>query len=170
MEITQDKIKELLHYDPMTGVFRWRFAVAKRVKPWDVAGCLNVNGYAFVKVGGKSIRAHRLAWLYMTGKMPQDQVDHINGCRADNSWSNLREATNKQNTENGKTRKHNTSGFNGVTCKAEGKKWRARVGHNGSRIHLGYFETAEKAMAAVAAKKAEIYTHYTGRDQVNTFA
>ena len=167
MEITQAELKEILHYDPETGIFRWRYSVARKVKPWDVAGTTTFAKYCHIKINGKNCKAHRVAWLYMTCEWPVEQIDHKDGVKSNNSWKNLRLATNKQNMENQSLRKNNTSGCGGVTWRPDAKKWRARIGHGYNRIHVGYFETFEQASSAIVAKKAEIYTHYTGRDQVN---
>jgi hypothetical protein len=170
MEITQDKLKEILHYDPVTGIFRWRLvANINQVKPWDVAGSTSGQKYIEIMIYGKSYKAHRLAWLYITGAWPVLHIDHIDGIRSNNSWANLREATMKQNMENKKRNRNNTSGHSGVSWHKTSKKWLARLGHNQNRIFLGYFESFEDAVQANIAKRAELHTHYTGRDQVNTF-
>jgi hypothetical protein len=121
-------------------------------------------------INDKSHQAHRLAWIYMTGHSPKNQIDHIDGVRFNNAWVNLREATNKQNQENRALSLTNVSGYRGVCWKKSLQKWSARVGHHGKRLHIGYFDTPEEAGKAAAAKRAELFTHYTGRDQVNTFA
>jgi hypothetical protein len=166
MELTQAELKEILHYDPETGIFRWRYSVARRVKPWDVAGCGTKN-YAHLKINNKTYKAHRLAWLYMTGSWPIDQIDHKDRNKENNKWENLRPATNKQNQENVGLSKANTSNYRGVSWISTRKKWEASLQHNKQRISLGYFKTAEEAAKAAAAKRAELFTHDTGRDQVN---
>jgi hypothetical protein len=169
MELTQDQLKELLHYDPETGIFRWRFGNGRNVKPWDIAGGDNGLGYIKIRVLKTRISAHRLAWLYITGKLPKHEVDHKDGIRSNNAWGNLREATRKQNMENRYLNKNNTSGFTGVTWNAKQQRWAASIGHNKKLIHLGSFKTAEEAAKVAADKRSELHTHYTGRDQVNTF-
>jgi hypothetical protein len=166
--ITQAELKELLHYDPETGIFRWRVSTAPRVKPWDVAGSPS-HGYILIMAKGVRSPAHRIAWFYMTGEWPKHQIDHIDGVRSNNVWSNLRSATLKQNLENLSLAKNNTSGFRGVSWDKKEKKWRAYITHNKKRIHLGYFNTAEEAAQVAAVKRGELFTHDTGRDQVNTF-
>lgn len=161
---TQAEIKHLLHYDPETGVFRWRFSNSPRVKPWDVAGGL-CKGYLHIGLNNGVHYAHRLAWVYMTGEWPNDQIDHIDGVRSNNAWVNLRQATNKQNMENQSLKKNNKSGFRGVSWVTRSKKWKAAVNHNKKRLFLGYFETAEDAAAVAAAKRDELFTHDAGRDR-----
>ena len=160
---TQAEIKQLLHYDDESGVFRWRFSTNNRVKPWGVAGVL-ADRYYRIGINKKSYQAHRLAWVYMTGEPPKDEIDHIDGNGSNNAWANLREATQKQNMENTPLYQTNKSGFRGVCWKNDRKKWRARVQQNGKGIHVGYFTTAEEAAQAAAEKRAELFTHDTGRD------
>jgi hypothetical protein len=166
MEITQEQLKKILHYDPETGIFRWRYSVAKRVKPWDVAGSKNSQGYILFKLNNQGFKAHRLAWLYMTGVWPKDNIDHKDMDKSNNSWGNLREATSKQNQENIPLRKNNSSGFRGVSWYGPLQKWAAYIRHNKKKVHFGYFKTAEEAAQVAAAKRAELFTHDTGRDKV----
>jgi hypothetical protein len=165
MELTQEQLKEILHYDPETGIFRWRKSVASCVKPWDVAGTKGDKGYIKIHINKKLYRAHRLAWIYMIGEWPKYEIDHEDRVRSNNSWSNLRDATHKQNMENTSIAKNNTSGFRGVSWDKRKQKWNAYTKHNKKRIHIGYFDAVEDAGAAAAAKRAELFTHDTGRDQ-----
>jgi hypothetical protein len=167
MEITQAELKEILHYDLETGVFRWRFASSNRVKPWSVAGTKGDTGYIKIHINKKLYRAHRLAWLYVKGEFPKEQIDHINGNRTDNFWQNLRETSSKQNQENLPLSKNNTSGYRGVAWSKTSKKWLAHVRHNSKKIHIGLYKTAEEAAIAAATKRAELFTHDYGRDQIN---
>lgn len=88
--LTQERLKELLTYEPATGVFRWRERRGNQgggcVAPGDEAGSVYKNGYRMIGVGGRRYGAHRLAFLYMTGAFPPAEVDHINGVPADNRW------------------------------------------------------------------------------------
>jgi hypothetical protein len=167
--ITQAELKELLHYDPETGIFRWRHARKNnQIKPWGVAGSITDWGYMQIEINNKGYKSHRLAWLYITGEWPEHEIDHHDGVPSNNAWKNLRLATRKQNQENLGLFRNNTSGYRGVSKK--NKKWQAYVSNNRKKIYLGYFDTAEEAAQAAAAKRAELFTHDTGRDQVNTFA
>lgn len=160
--ITQAELKELLHYDPETGIFRWRVSTAHRVKPWDVAGTKDDKDYIEIKHKNIRSKAHRLAWLYMTGEWPRHEIDHEDRVRSNNSWKNLRPATHKQNMENQPLKKTNTSGFRGVSWDKRKQKWEAYTMHNQKKIHVGYFDTAEEANQAAIAKRAELFTHDTG--------
>lgn len=92
-ELTAGRLKELLTYDPETGVFIWRGWRSGSAVAGSVAGSLHSDGYVCIKIGRCLYRAHRLAFLYMTGSRPIGQVDHINMNRADNRWCNLRETS-----------------------------------------------------------------------------
>ena len=162
---TQAQIKEIFHYDQQSGLFRWRFVRSnKKNKPWDEAGWLN-HGYKRIKLNGITLECHRLAWLYINGEWPENCIDHIDGCRSNNKWENLREATKKQNNENLKLRKDNKSGFRGAVWHKATQKWAAQIRHNRKGIHLGLYNTAEEAASVAAAKRAELFTHDIGRDR-----
>lgn len=107
-KITQKRLHELLDYSPDTGLFTWKVARAGRIKAGDVAGNLNNTGYIQITVDGTAYYAHRLAWLYIHGKFPENHIDHINGVRDDNRISNLRDVTPQENTSTLLSRK-NTS-------------------------------------------------------------
>ena len=151
--LTQARLKELLSYDPDTGIFT-RLAYAGPAKPGDVAGGLN-HGYVVIRVGGQQYLAHRLAFLYMTGSLPSEDTDHINGNKSDNRWSNLRLATRSQNQANKKLNSYNTSGINGVCWSSSHKRWGVRVSKAGCRHFLGYYKDKDVAIsiAREAAKR-----------------
>jgi len=154
-DLTQEKLRELLHYDPLTGVFTRRVALSNRVKIGEVAGCDRPDGYLIFNVLGKLCLAHRLAWLYVYGTWPREELDHKNGDRKDNRIDTLREATHTENVRNSKVHWNNTSGFKGVSWSKEKRKWYARIMFNRMVIRLGYFRTAEAASEAyeTAAEK-----------------
>ena len=141
--VTAAQLRTLLHYDPETGVFT-RLRTGK-----VMAGCLNSKGYLQIGIGnGTTYYAHRLAFLYMTGAWPPEQVDHKNRIKTDNRWNNLRLATNSENgknkANNGNAYVNNKSGFRGVSSHRSGK-YRARLrGRNLGRL----YDTAEEAAAA----------------------
>ena len=151
----EDDIAKALSYDPQTGLVTWVVRPNRRIPAGSVAGYVDSWGYVSIKVCGKLRKAHRIAFLIMEGRFPQDQVDHINGNRADNRWTNLRKATRSQNMQNiaGPTSR-NTSGFLGVTRGLRGKGWIAQIVIKKRRYHLGTFECPEEAHRAyVEAKK-----------------
>ena len=146
--LTQSRLKELLCYESGTGVFTWLNPTSNRVKPGDVAGKSLVRGYQTLSVDGKRYYLHRLAWLYETGSMPEDCIDHIDGNPLNNKISNLRCASRKQNQYNMKRNSANTSGYKGVHFHSGTGKWRAVVSVDNKPKHLGLFQTAIDAAQA----------------------
>jgi hypothetical protein len=157
--MNQQQLKTLLHYDPTTGVFRWRHTTKNGMQPWDVAGNIDRQGYVQIKIGGKVKMAHRLAWLYVHGELPP-QVDHRNMNRSDNRIDNLREATNSQNSMNKTMQSNNTSGFKGVTFHRGTEKYHAKIQANGIRKSLGYFHTPEQAHQAYKTAAGELHEQF----------
>lgn len=152
--LTQARLKVLLHYDPETGHFTWR-VTRNQTAIGSRAGSPSGDGYIRIKVDGQLQRAHRLAFLYMTGEFPPNQVDHINRDRTDNRWENLRPATRRENEGNKGLRRDNTSGHRGVSWFKPAKKWAAYGYRNGRRVHLGYFASLEEAAAAAREWREE---------------
>ena len=155
--ITQEKLKELLSYDKDAGVFTW--AVRRRgVAVGAVAGYNRLDGYIQLMAEGKLHYAHRIAWLYVYGELPKDQIDHINGVKTDNRICNLRLATNQENQHNKSSpRTDNTSGFLGVSWSKPAKKWRADIRINGRKKNLGFFNTADLASEVYLKTKRELH-------------
>lgn len=144
--MTQDKLKEYLEYYPETGLFVWKKVnKVNQRKVGDIAGSLRKDdGYISIMVSGKAYKATHLAHLYMTGELPTLYMDHINGVRNDNRWSNLRQVTMQVNNHNQrKPRKDNKTGYLGVS--SFGSKFRACIRVNSKRIHLGLFPSPEEA-------------------------
>jgi hypothetical protein len=144
-QIETDRVRYLVNYDPETGMFTWRIKRRGCAQGTKV-GCRMKNGYIIIRLDNVLYLAHRLAWLYVTGTWPAHQIDHINGDRADNCFSNLREATNIQNAHNRNKRRNNKSGYTGV--RAENKRWLAEIKVNYKPIRLGLFDTPEEASLA----------------------
>ncbi len=147
-DITQSDLKKLLRYDPETGVFTWLVQRGGTASVGSVAGSRHRMGYRAITVYDHRCLAHRLAWLYMTGIWPPDQIDHRNRVRDDNRWKNLRAVTNGQNNQNSKPR--GISKYKGVSWGKSNKKWQAQVTLNGEHHHLGYFDTEIAAAAEYA--------------------
>lgn len=147
--LTAERVRGLLHYEPPTGELTWRVSRGGTARAGRVAGrIMPTTGYRQISIDDRRYLAHRLAWLYVYGVWPPDEIDHINGVKDDNRLSNLRLATHKQNKRNTKRQKNNTSGVTGVRYHKRRKKWVAEIRVNGKNIHLGYFDTLEEAMAA----------------------
>ena len=153
--LTQDRLKEVLSYDPDSGKFIWKISTSNRVKAGSVAGTLNSTGYIYIRVDGKKYLAHRLAWLHAYGYDPEHGIDHLNGVRDDNRISNLREVSQSCNLQNTKTYSRNTSGFPGVSWDKWRRKWRAQIRSQGRNHFLGYYE--DSLEAALARYTEEIW-------------
>jgi hypothetical protein len=150
-DITAERLRELLHYDPETGMFTWRVNRRGTAKAGTHAGRLNPNGYRDIMINGKRYKEHRIAWLYARGVMPTNLIDHINGIKDDNRIENLREATKSQNSANRGKPNSSTSGCKGVSWSKAAKKWKAQIGTHCKKIYLGVFTNIEDASAAYQA-------------------
>lgn len=146
--ITQAELQKLLSYDPETGIFRWLAPNSNRVCVGDVAGTHNSHGYVQIGINKILHQAHRLAWLYVYGENPPNEVDHINGIKNDNRISNMRLAIRSENGRNVEKHLDNTSGFKGVSWNKRKNRWHTQCMVNGKRHHLGLFLTREEASAA----------------------
>jgi len=156
-ELTQERLKEVLDYNPDTGLFTWKVRLSIRAVKGKVAGVINERGYIKIQIDKKIYRGHRLAWLYIHGKFPALGIDHINGNRADNRIDNLREATDSENKQNKAAQKNNKSGYLGVYWSKTMMKWTARIQLNYVTTPLGYYETPELAYAAYCEAKLKIH-------------
>lgn len=154
-ELTQARLKELLHYDPETGHFMWRVSRG-RSATGSRAGTPNRAGYTQIRIDGGFHRAHRLAFLYITGEIPP-MIDHINRVKDDNRWANLRPATRQENAGNVGLQSNNTSGHRGVAWDKCRGKWMAHGTRDGRMKHLGYFISLEEAAAAARAWREDYF-------------
>lgn len=153
MSITQERLKELLHYEPETGVFTWRVYRCARARAGDRAGSVNKKmGYRFINVDQGMYLAHRLAFFYMTGQWPSKDVDHLKGDRDDNRWEKLRELSRSGNMQNLQSaHRDSKTGFLGVVP-SKGR-FAAQIRANGKNRHLGMFDSPEKAHHAYLEAK-----------------
>lgn len=133
--INREQLLSFLHYNPDTGDFTWLVSTAQRVKVGDIAGGYT-HGYKRIVLCGQNYAAHRLAFLYMTGSFPPEQVDHINGVRDDNRWSNLRAVSQGTNLKNQAMKSNNTVGVSGVWRKKQ--SWRVDVMGDGKRYRISF--------------------------------
>jgi len=158
--LTQEQLKQLLHYDPETGVFTWRVDRTGTAKAGMEAGSVHVRGNVRISVNKRYYRANRLAWLYMTGEWPTVEVDHKDTDQTNNRWANLRLATRGQNACNRKAQKNNTSGFKGVSLYKPTGRWLAQIRIKGQHRHLGYHATPEEAHAAYCKASKELHGEF----------
>lgn len=153
-KLTADRLKAVLHYDPLTGVFMWLAGQRKGLP----AGTDKGGGYVQISIDGVLYNAARLAVFYMTGEWPADDVDHRDRTASNNRWDNLRDATHAQNMQNKSLDKRSKTGHTGVHFDAERGKYRAQINVAGKAVRLGRFDTAELAAAAYATAKADLHT------------
>ncbi len=151
--LTAEKLKRLLNYNPDTGVFTWALYRNRLALEGDIAGCVHPTGYVRMHVDGKIHLAHRLAWLYMYGDWPVNEVHHIDGNKENNAIANLADVTCTENMRARGSFKNNTSGVKGVAYHKLKGKWCAAIGIGGKNIYLGYFKEFDDAV--LARKKAE---------------
>lgn len=158
--LSHETLTYLLDYDPATGIFRWKATTSNRVRVGDAAGSPDGKGHLMVSINGTKFGAHRLAWFYVHKVWPKDEIDHKNLTKDDNRIDNLREATHFQNVCNARKRRHNTTGFKGVTFHKAANKFMAQIRADGKYLYLGLFDTPEEAHAAYVAASKEHHGEY----------
>lgn len=166
MSLTQDRVRELLDYDPSTGEFRWKWAeprsrgeaIRNGRMAGKIAGTTHVHtGGIAIKIDGEFHLAHRLAFLWMTGETPPCVI-HLNGAPKDNRWENLRAVTNSQLRASGKGWARRSGPYRGV--RQMGNRFGATVYQDGRQHWLGCHDTAEQAARAHDAKARELYGEF----------
>jgi len=155
-DITAEYVRSILDYDPETGVFRWKHRT-DATPQWNshyagtIAGTNHWSGYTDIKIQKTSYRAHRIAWLWMTGEWPSEQIDHADLNKGNNKWCNLREATHSNNSMNSPIRKDNSSGYKNVEWHNKYKKWCVKIGIENKQVEL--FATHDLDVAAFIASE-----------------
>lgn len=173
-EIEYETVKRLLDYCPETGLLTWKFRdrdffqTDKHWKWWNAryAGTrafpvINNHGYMTGAILRRKLSAHRVCWLLHTGSWPAGDIDHIDGNKSNNVFSNLRDCSTQENMRNQKKSSRNTTGITGVYWHKHQRKWTAAIGINGKVKSLGYFKTKEDA--AAARKKASLEAGFSDR-------
>ena len=162
-DIDAEALRQALHYDPNTGAFKWIVKPSPRMQAGSPVGSPDKDGYLRVQIAGKTHKLHRLAWLYMTGAWPVDQVDHINGDKADNRWNNLRDVPNDINQQNRRTAQRTSkTGVIGVAVPLNARnKFTARIRVKGKSTFLGSFDTLEAAADAYVEAKRRLHAGCT---------
>ena len=158
-KLTLERLKELMVYDPETGIFTRIITSQGNAFAGHEAGCYHrASGYRFIQIDGARYKTHRLAWFYHHGVWPENQLDHKDRVRNHNWISNLREATNAQNAMNRPAQADNVLGLKGV-C-ANGNGFRANIYFEGVQLRLGTYKTPEEASAVYKAKARELYGEF----------
>jgi HNH endonuclease/AP2 domain len=164
--ITQERLKDLLHYDTETGVFTWIVTAGRhdRWKAGRVAGSLS-KGYLCIRVDGKLHFAHRLAWLYVYGEFPPKHTDHINGDKSDNRISNLRACSSSVNMHGVKRKlTTNTTGHAGVSYDKTRDKYAAYAWLDNKKVFIGRYGSLEEAVSARKVAELDIAAWVEKRD------
>ena len=163
LDVTQKELKENLSYEPETGLFRRLYTKGGRVRG-SVAGSVHTNhktskAYVEIKINLKLYKAHRLAFLYMEGVFPPEEVDHINGNGVDNKWSNLRKVTKSENQRNERLSKNNTSGVIGVCFDKQQRRWATYIRNNEGKTCFKRFTDFNDAVKWRRDKEIEYGYH-----------
>lgn len=169
--IDRDALRELLHYEPDTGVLTWKprgrgmFPSDRSWKMWNTryagkrAGSVKVNASGYVcrriKVAGRDLYEHRVAFMLNSDRPMPDEIDHKNRDATDNRWENLQESSRSENSRNVSMRADNTSGVTGVHWRQSEAKWSACCMLKGARHYLGLFSGLDEAAMEVLEFRAE---------------
>lgn len=153
------KLIDVLSYDGETGLFTWKTFRGNTAKKGSIAGWNHTDGYIRVMVFDRAYLAHRLAWFYIHGKWPEDEIDHADGDPKNNRIANLREASNSQNSHNRCVRKDSKTGHKGVSFTKYGT-YKVRVAANGKRVHIGNFRDLDDAIAACKEMREKMHAEF----------
>lgn len=157
-DLTAQRLRELLHYDPKSGSFTWVQRTSHRIKIGSPAGSVNSWGRIQVGVLGHIYYAHRLAWFYSHGEWPRQVIDHIDGNPLNNQLANLRDVSPTTNAQNVHIAGANSkSGLLGALWHSQNKNWRARIMVAGKSYSLGCFKTPEAAHEAYKQAKRRMH-------------
>lgn len=161
LDLTQERLKQMLRYDPETGVFT-RIRANGTAKVGDVAGTRKPDGYRAISIDGRLYQANRLAWLYMTGDWPPELVDHRDRDPSNDRWANLRAATPSQNAGNSATKIRSISGVKGVHWNKAMRRWCAQVKVERKIAHTSYHTSIDSAAdPRLAHSEGEAMNHWT---------
>lgn len=158
--LSHEFLRELLHYDPKTGIFTWKKQVNQHSRLGAVAGSTTFNGYVHICVRQRYYYAHRLAWFYVYKTWPPDDLDHIDRVRTNNAIANLRLATRRNNCWYMQKKKKSKAGYKGVYQVKNSWRFYARIRVHGKPVNLGGFDTAKEAHAAYIAKARELHGEF----------
>ena len=167
-ELTHERLLQVLHYEPATGVFTWLARRGGSAVTGSKAGSKNKKGYVTIDCDGVTYYAHRLACFYMTKQWPPDDVDHRDRRKERNSWENLRAATDSQNRMNSVLYRNNSSGHAGVYYNQQTGNWYARISLAVGKIRQKTFGSHDEAVAARQRWEQEIYGEFARSAKVHT--
>ena len=162
MRLTHERLRELLVYDPKTGKFFWRVSHGRKVKVGTEAGTMSLGWRPQIQIDRKRHKTSRLAWLYVHGYLPENQIDHIDRNPSNNRIDNLREVSQSCNMRNCGNPNNNTSGVKGVRWHKREGRWCAQIGVNRRMFYLGLYDDFDDAVCARLA--AEQCLNWEGCD------
>ena len=148
--LNEQRLKELLNYNPDTGIFTWKIKYCRKVTIGSIAGhkVIGRKDYTQIRIDSVLYSAHRLAWFYIYSEWPDYEIDHVNRNKSDNRIVNLRLSCPGPQQFNTGIFSHNSSGFKGVSWHKATKTWRAYIQIKGKFIGLGYFKNIDDAVTA----------------------
>lgn len=167
MMLSLDRLNQVLTYNPETGVFNWKQAISNRVHVGAEAGAITRNGYRMIRVDGENLYAHRLAWMFVHGQMPDRIIDHVNLDRDDNRIENLRECDHSENNCNSYLRRDSPSGIKGVGWDSHREKWACSVRHRGRRLRKR-FDTLAEAENWVRSVRESLHGEFVNHGKTQT--
>lgn len=138
--ITAERLRSVLRYEPNTGDFYWIAKTANATVLGSRAGTFMMRGCIGIKIDGRTYKAHRLAWLYVYGCWPTDQIDHKNRSPSDNRFDNLREADSNENNQNRSRPVGRMSPLKGASWNTGKRKWIAQIQHRNQYVYLGKYD------------------------------
>ncbi len=152
-------------YDPITGNFYWIKAPrGKRHLVGKIAGTHDNNGYIILRLNRRAYKAHRVAWAFVYGKMPDKDIDHWDQDESNNSFFNLREADDSQNQGNCTRKTNSFTKMRGVY--PSGNKWNVSLVHRGIKYYLGTFDSPDQAQAAYKTKHIELHKEFSSEQSI----
>ena len=154
-ELTAERLRELVNYTPETGAFTRRVKV-RQYEAGTTCGFESDDGYLLLRINNRTYLCHRLAWLYMTGEWPKFEIDHIDGVRNNNRWTNLRDVPKIINQQNQRNRPTTKTGLLGAYPNGR-NRWAATIRHQGVLIRLGQFDSPEEAHQAYLCAKRRLH-------------
>jgi len=155
--VKHHEVRDLLDYEPSTGVFRWRVPPGGRGRMGAIAGTRDSEGYTIIRYKGRGYKAHRLAWLHVYGNLPEGVIDHVNGDKADNRIANLRDVDAYVNAQNvTRANKNGRSGLRWVSWFSQYQKWKAAFVFRKKHYFVGHFDCKQEAYEAAKTARAQL--------------